>query len=70
MIIILATMSQLIMKMRIVVLTRVTKMKRLLSKRKKLLKKNVTKPPLKTNRKTKRYHRLYKQLVILKYFIC
>ena len=39
MIIILATMSQLIMKMRIVVLTRVTKMKRLLSKRKKLLKK-------------------------------
>ena len=39
MIIILATMSQLIMKMRIVVLTNVTKIKRLLSKRKKLLKK-------------------------------
>ena len=39
MIIILATMSQLIMKMRIVVLTKVTKIKRLLSKRKKLLKK-------------------------------
>ena len=69
------TMNQLMKKLKIVVLKRVTKMKRLLSKRKKnIKKKNITKikPPLlkkQQKTKTKRHHRLYKQLIVFKYFI-
>ena len=68
------TMNQLMKKLKIVVLKRVTKMKRLLSKRKKnIKKKNITKikPPLlkkQQKTKTKRHHRLYKQLIVFKYF--
>ena len=66
--------GQLMMNVKIAKLERVMKMKRLLSKRKKnIKKKNVTKTKLHRRHPqqtaTKRHHRLYKQLIVFRYFI-